>query len=63
MTFELTPNKVVGKNIIPGGQSGYKNDPHATDQIKKWLGNETIPVHYYTEDAVNAANGREVFSP
>ena len=63
MTFELTHDQVLGRNILPGGQSGYKENPNATDQLKKWLGNQTLPVHYYLEDALSAAIGRETFTP
>jgi len=61
MVFGLKDGEVVGRNIIPGGQSGRNDSPHFSDQLELWLANETYPVRYYPKDVAEGAMAREVF--
>ncbi|GMV40445.1 MAG: hypothetical protein AMXMBFR64_21610 [Myxococcales bacterium] len=56
-------DKVTGRNIIPGGQSGLVDSPHFADQARLWLGNETLPLRLHLEDVIEGATGRETFTP
>ena len=42
MVFHLTEDRVTGRNIIPGGQAAFTEDPHFADQAALWLGNQTL---------------------
>lgn len=64
MVIELGPDgRVRGENIIPGGQSGLTSSEHYDDQVRLWLGNETLPMRYHVEDVVAGATGRETLLP
>ncbi|WP_236519818.1 penicillin acylase family protein [Sandaracinus amylolyticus] len=54
---------VEGWNVIPGGQSGITQSEHFDDQVRLWLGNETIPMRWHVEDVVEGGVGREVLVP
>ena len=63
MVIGLKDGRVTGQNIIPGGQSGLTDSTHYADQAALWLGNETLPLRYHTEDVVEAAVGRIRIAP
>ncbi|MDQ3032944.1 MAG: penicillin acylase family protein, partial [Myxococcota bacterium] len=63
MVIALGPDGVEGHNILPGGQSGLNNSEHFADQVRLWLGNETVPMRFTVEDVVAGGEGREVFVP
>ena len=63
MTIQLTEDRVSGYNIIPGGQSGIKDDPHATDQLKLWLSNQAYPLRFHLDEIVDGATQRWRFTP
>jgi acyl-homoserine lactone acylase PvdQ len=63
MVIALKDGHVEAENIIPGGQSGLIDSPFYADQAKKWLANETIPMHFHVEDVVSGADGRELYVP
>ena len=63
MVIALGKGKVAGRNILPGGQSALNDSPNFSDQARKWLGNETLPMRFAVADVVAGAIGREVFTP
>ena len=64
MVIGLDPDgRVRGQNIIPGGQSGLKDSPHAVDQLAEWLGNRAYPLRYHVEDVLEYAAAKEVYAP
>ncbi len=63
MVIRLSDDGVEGHNILPGGQSGLLGSPHFGDQAALWLGNETIPMRYEVEEAVEGASAAERFAP
>jgi acyl-homoserine lactone acylase PvdQ len=63
MVIRLGPDGVRGENILPQGQSGLTSSPHFDDQVRLWLGNETIPMRYTVAEVVEGATGRETFLP
>lgn len=62
MIIELDDGEVRGQNILPGGQSGLIGDEHFADQAARWLANETIPLRYFAEEAVEGATSAELFT-
>ena len=63
MVFALGPDGVEGRNVLPGGQSGLAEHPHAADQAALWLGNETVPVPFSPAEVAAVAVGRTTFVP
>ena len=62
MVIALKDGQVWGRNIVPGGQSGLTDSPHFSDQAVAWLANETVPLRFHTEDVVEGATAREVYT-
>lgn len=60
---EMNPDRTIGENVLPGGNSGISDSPHFDDQAKLWLGNDALPLHTTVEDVVGAATSRELFTP
>lgn len=63
MVIALDGDRVRGRNVLPGGQSGLIDSPHSTDQLRAWLGNEALPLRFHLEEVVEGAVGREVYRP
>lgn len=63
MVIALSPEGVRGRNILPGGQSGFPRDPHFNDQTRLWLANETLPMRYLPSEVAEGATGLERFVP
>jgi len=63
MVVELDPDGMRGTNIIPGGQVADPGSAYFADQAELWLGNETSPIRFYTDDVIANATGRELLSP
>jgi penicillin amidase len=63
MVIALGPDGVRGQNILPGGQSGFPNNPHFADQAELWLANQTIPMRYLPEEVAAGAVSIERFIP
>jgi penicillin amidase len=63
MAFSMDPDGVTGVNVIPGGQSADPASPFHHDQAEQWIANEASPVHFYVDDVIAHAIGREVLSP
>lgn len=61
MVIELNDGEVRGQNVLPGGQSGLIGDEHFADQAALWLGNRTIPLRFFPEEAVEGTVRREIF--
>jgi len=61
MVIALGPDGVRGRNVLPGGQSGFPADPHFDDQARKWLANETYPMRYLPDEVAAGATGYERF--
>ncbi|MSP73827.1 MAG: penicillin acylase family protein [Myxococcales bacterium] len=63
MVIGLSEGRVTGQNIIPGGQSGITESPAFADQVRRWLGNETLPLRFHVDEVVEGAIGRETYGP
>jgi len=63
MVIALSPEGVRGRNILPGGQSGFPRDPHFNDQTRLWLANETLPMRYLPSEVAEGAISLERFVP
>jgi penicillin amidase len=61
MVIALGPSGVRGRNILPGGQSGFPGDPHFDDQARLWLGNQTYPLRFTPAEVAEGATGFERF--
>jgi penicillin amidase len=61
MVIALGPSGVRGRNVLPGGQSGFPGDPHFDDQARLWLGNETYPMRFTPAEVAEGATGFERF--
>ncbi len=61
MVIQLNDGEVRGENVLPGGQSGLLEDEHFADQAALWLGNRTIPLRYFAEEAVEGMQSAELF--
>lgn len=62
MVIQLNDGEVRGENVLPGGQSGLLEDEHFADQAALWLGNRTIPLRYFAEEAVAGMQSAERFT-
>jgi acyl-homoserine lactone acylase PvdQ len=60
---EATPDGIVAKNVIPGGQSGRIESPYYNDMAELYLKNQTHDVRFTVDDVVENAIGRFVFTP
>lgn len=49
-TVEMEEGKILGRNVIVGGQSGDRNSPRYSDQFRMWLNKETRPMLFYDAD-------------
>ena len=63
MAFSMNPDGVTGVNVLPGGQSADPYSPFHHDQAELWIANQSTPVHFYVDDVVANATGREVLMP
>lgn len=63
MLIHLTPDRVEGHNVIPGGQDADPESDFFADQAALWLGNQTNPLRHEVDLVVEGATGREVFEP
>lgn len=55
--------RIEGRDIIPGGQSGLTDSPHFSDQAARWLGNQTTPLRFHLDQVLDGAVGRAAFTP
>lgn len=63
MVIELGPEGFrSGRNILPGGQSGYNDSPYFADQAALWLANQTLPLYLDPAQVSAAAGSRERFA-
>ena len=60
---EMTPDGVVGYNVIPGGQSGLFYHPNYSSQLPLWLTNSYHPLAVTEEDADDVAILEYTFGP
>lgn len=63
MVVALGADGVRAETILPQGQSGTPRDRHFDDQVRLWLGNETIPMLLGPDEVAAAADGLERFVP
>ncbi|TVQ36912.1 MAG: penicillin acylase family protein [Wenzhouxiangella sp.] len=60
---ELTPDGPVAEEIIPGGRSGIFLSPLYTNQLRRWLVNDYLPLNIGEDDAQATAAQVITFSP
>ncbi len=63
MVITLDGDRISGRNILPGGQSGLAGNEHFADQAAMWLGNKTVPIRYHAADVVEGAVASEKLIP
>lgn len=59
----LTPAGPVAEEIVPGGRSGLFLSPFYTNQLRKWLVNDYLPLNIGEEAAINSSASIQVFAP
>lgn len=59
----LTPMGPVAEEIIPGGRSGFFMSPYYTNQLRKWLVNDYLPLNIGEQAAVANSANVQVFVP
>lgn len=57
------PDAMTGRNIVPGGQSAITSSMYFDDQVRLWLGNQTVPMLLAPDAVIAAAIDRERFVP
>ncbi len=60
---EMTPEGPVAEEIIPGGRSGILVSPFYTNQLRRWLVNDYLPLTVGEEAAADTAIDLTVFGP
>ncbi|RAL20261.1 hypothetical protein DL240_17940 [Lujinxingia litoralis] len=63
LVVSLGGDRVEGRTIIPGGQSGLKDSEYFDDQARLWLGDQALPLRFEVDAVVAGALGRELFQP
>jgi penicillin amidase len=63
MVVAFDGDRMVGQNILPGGQSGLIESPYFSDQARLWLANDTHPMRLAPVDVAEGATGRETYLP
>ena len=61
MVIELDHGVVRGRNVLPQGQSGVAAAATFSDQVRRWLGNDTFPMRFTPTEVAEGATGREEF--
>ena len=59
----LTPQGPDAEEVIPGGRSGFFMSPLYTNQLRKWLVNDYLPLNIGEQAAANSAAAVQVFAP
>jgi len=60
---ELSPNGIKAAQVLPGGQSGNRQDPIFNNQLGLWLMNRYHEVYFTLRDAQRNAASTQVFAP
>lgn len=60
---QVTSDGMVGKSVIPGGESGVITSPHYNDQAVMWLNNQTHDAVFTVEDVIDHAVERIRLEP
>ncbi|TXD35590.1 penicillin acylase family protein [Lujinxingia vulgaris] len=63
LVVSLGGDRVEGRTIVPGGQSGLIDSEHFDDQAALWLGDQALPLRFEPDAVAAGATGREVFEP
>jgi penicillin amidase len=63
LVVEMTPERPLIWNAIPGGQSIDPDSPHHADEIELWRTNQAPPMNWTEEEVLAAHERRIVFSP
>ena len=59
----LAPSGPIAEEIIPGGRSGFLMSPFYTNQLRRWLVNDYLPLSIGEDAAIEASADIQVFSP
>ena len=59
----VAPSGPIAEEIIPGGRSGFLMSPFYTNQLRRWLVNDYLPLSIGEEAAIDASANIQVFSP
>lgn len=59
----LAPSGPIAEEIIPGGRSGFFMSPFYTNQLRKWLVNEYLPLNIGEDAAIESSATIQVFAP
>ena len=61
--IDLDPAGPKARNALPGGASGFLDDPHFSDQAERWRRNQTHDVPFALGEVLGAAERRTTFTP
>lgn len=59
----LAPSGPIAEEIIPGGRSGFFMSPFYTNQLRKWLVNDYLPLNIGEQAAIDSSATIHVFTP
>lgn len=59
----VAPSGPIAEEIIPGGRSGFFLSPFYTNQLRKWLVNDYLPLNIGEEAAIETSASIQVFAP
>lgn len=59
----VAPSGPIAEEIIPGGRSGFFMSPFYTNQLRKWLVNDYLPLNIGEEAAIETSATIQVFAP
>ncbi len=63
LVVEMTPERPLPFNALPGGQSIDPDSPHHADEMEHWRINEAPPMNWTEEEVLAAHERRFVFNP
>jgi len=63
LVVEMTPERPLPLNALPGGQSIDPDSPHHADEIELWRSNQAPPMNWTEEEVLAAHERRVVFTP
>jgi len=59
----VAPSGPIAEEIIPGGRSGFFMSPFYTNQLRKWLVNDYLPLNIGEQAAIDSSDDIQVFAP
>ncbi len=63
LVVEMTPERPMPRNTLPGGESQDPDSPHHADEMEHWRINEAPPMNWTESEVLEAHERRIVFNP